>query len=251
MTEETVPVLFSARLNWEELLLLDGRCQEAIQRDIDLVKEGQLIQKRYALTMAGAVFIARVKREAIAKGKLICRHVQMHYCPVTGLKLQYEPTGKKDRWGAKKPDREILVTGYELQDSFVSVKDHPRLGISTVGLDLIRPYLASELRDIPAEVPDKLIGEVCQWVRVKKLKCVCGWHGRETQIVNRNPFWFGKQCPACKERESAQQFTSKLFSDDGYEVVSRVTLEQEAIEAKAEYLLLEKQAHSERRQRVS
>lgn len=247
MQTEPVSVLFSTRLNWQEILLLDGHCREEIQRDIDLVKQAQEIQSRYPIDMASAVFISRAKNEAHKKGKLVCRPVKMHFCPVTGAKSTYLPSKKRDRYGIRKPDIEVLLQGCELKDSFVSVQGYPSLGISLLGLEQIRIYLASEMRDIPAQVPERLIGEPCGWIYEEKLKCVCGWSGRKSFTENRDPFWFGFKCPSCGGRESSSVFTSKLFKQDGFEVVSRTQIELETLEAKNERKAIEENQYAKRK----
>jgi len=211
---------FGAALTPGDLPVPDGVCPPANQAQIDLLKHGQAIAARHGVPPAYGLFAARAVRAAARDGRLTCRPVAMKRCQVTGRM----PAMPRPRRATRdNPDRlpvEMPFWGLELQDGNVSVLNHPSLGVSSEGLELIRPILAEELRAVAAEIPEQLTGEPprYRWLPVVRHEA-CGWEGREGMTKGMDPRWSGPTCPCCGARDS--HYDVRAYRTTGrHEVIS-------------------------------
>ena len=201
-TTERLPeavVGFNLKLTPLDLARLDGSTSPEIQGAVDLLKEGVRISETHEVPLSWGMFAARAVAVAKEKGRLICSKMPMVRCDVTGRRAE-QTTPKRKRNGELPWPQDIPFTGIEVKDSFIRVQNTPHLGFDATALPAMMPILRVELRDVVAEIPEALTGEVPRYVMEKVIRHnTCGWEGPEHQAYTSDPLYGANRrgCPHC------------------------------------------------------
>lgn len=195
------------RLTDEELIVLDGHCQEETQREVEAAKKRLESVRRHAdLPPNVAAFIADVVGVAATDGRLIHQHTGIKFCPVCKKDAGYavhSRSGRFHRKGERNLDRPLAMGAVELRYSFITVARSVVLGCCDGCWRQAQPALAEDLRDVMAEIPASITGRPSRWRRHGNRKCLqCGWTGHEG-LMTRSPTILGDGtypagCPSCK-----------------------------------------------------
>lgn len=140
-----------------DLLALDGRCTPGTQAVVDAQKARNASIARMAmLTPRQAGFVVDVIEEARTKGILACAHAYVRKCRICEADAGYaiarrsSATARKGHPDFNKP---LYLSGREYARRFVFMKGYPTLGCCTSCAALVEPLIASELAEVPTEVP--------------------------------------------------------------------------------------------------
>lgn len=219
---------YQVNLTVTETLLLDGKADPETQKIVDRAKEDLAVQ----VGMDGAspavrTFVADAVREAREHGQLVFRPMSLTYGQYSGRKEGYW-TYSRSRGIHRKGDldysRPRHFAGFDLAQRFIRVQGHAVLGDSLEFLEEARPFLLKALKDVPAELPEKLTGEPPRWKRYDKAHCsACGWVGHEGEMGRSRCVLEGtypSTCPKCGARNGLfQDATIKTGGDLGFVVV--------------------------------
>lgn len=188
----------------DELLVLDGHCSDSVQAAVNDARRRVEARGTYpGLPPAQAGFVADVVAEAEATGRLRFSNCRIDRCRLCGrdagyVKYKSGPRKGQDNYG--KPRR---MAGVELAARLVTVRGHVRLGGCLDCVGTLLPILIEALRDVAAEVPDKLRADGSPIrARYQDRRCrACGWAGHEGQMASA-PTLLGEgtypaACPAC------------------------------------------------------
>jgi hypothetical protein len=197
---------YEVQLTASEIILLDGKVNESIQKLIDHAKEDLVVTSQFSgLSNNVRQFIADVIRAAKTNGKLIFRHKQLLYGSYSGRETEYwthTRSTKQHKKGDIDYKRPKTFNGFELIDSFINIEGSAYLGDSLEFLEQVKPYLKDALNDVVAEIPEQLTGEKPKWKLSYKAKCTkCGWEGTEADMLARPGMMGGTYpggCPKCK-----------------------------------------------------
>lgn len=187
-----------------ELLLLDGKCGESVQKEVDAAKFRATLSTE--LTDRERVFISAVASEARKHGRLLWRCTYISSCPITGERpgyYTYPRSSRTHRKGDPNYSKPIKIRAVELADRFISFEGCVTLGGKEEAVRKLIPQLKVALKDIPCELPAALQpDDAPRYRRHEKVKCSkCGWEGIEAQMGSR-PTLMGNGtypavCPDC------------------------------------------------------
>lgn len=214
----------SVILTDEELAILDGKCSEKIQKEVDAAKSRISAASTYAhLTPLQAGFIADAVSEAKNTGLLVKRGVGLSYCPVckkSGGYAVYKRSSRFHRKGEKDFSKPLTLYGIELADRFVSIKGYASCGCCRECFDTILPDLKKALEGVRAQLPKDL--QTTPFKKFKKMKCnKCGWEGHEGQMRKLPVMFEGYYpggCPSC-EAENRPLGATHIETVSGFVVV--------------------------------
>lgn len=191
------------------LLLLDGKCEPGLQQVIDGIKMAMSI-KTDNISQQEAAMIVEIIEYAKKSGKLNYWKKDISRCPCCSRSDGYDLIKRNSKYkykGQTDYSSPKLFQGFELKDSFMSIKDNIFLGFCASCKDRVLPVLLKNLEGIRVEIPKGLSGRDPAYKKIDIMKCKkCGWEGSEIK-VGLLPTLFGDgyfrgKCPACKAESS-------------------------------------------------
>jgi hypothetical protein len=216
-------VTTSVALTDAELALLNGRCSDKVQAEVNGALARIEAAGRYDLPHDLAGLIADVVTEARNEGRIIHRPARLSYCRWCKTSAGYALFKSGPRRGRRNLNRPLTLSGIEMAVRFVRVENHVRLGACSDCMAIVRPSLITALADVQAEVPDALAAEGRPaWKRYDNRHCtVCDWTGHEGQMGKLRTLigdgWYPGKCPSCGHEDGFG--SRKIESRDGFAVV--------------------------------
>lgn len=208
------------------LLLLDGRVDAATQAEIDAAKHRKSLNAQLgALPPKVAEFVTNAVAEARKSGILIWQSASTNYCGLCGKVggyAKYKRNGRYHRKGQSDHTKPLSFNGIELKESFVRIQNHISLGGCTACVESSVEHLRTALKDVAAELPEKLASG-SRYKRWDRRRCdECGWTGHEGQL-GMLPAWMGGgryrgECPSCGAKN--ELLSSKVKRVEGFELVA-------------------------------
>jgi len=196
--------LYTVKLEAEELVRLDGKVNDKAQAVVDMAKTDITIKQKYEhLSENETAMIARIIATAQEKGRLTYSRVPIRSCPCCKANKGYHKYPRSSRYhrkGDPNHDRPILISGYDLDQGFVTMKYTIFVGYCDDCASRITPVLQDMLSTVRAEIPKALGGS--HYKRFDKKRCdACGWEGHEGEMIKlRTVLGDGKypgECPTC------------------------------------------------------
>lgn len=189
----------------DELTVLDGRCRDEVQDEVDAAHRRIAARGRHPeLASALAGLVADAVAEARLNGRLAWKAKPIDYCPLCGWVGEPARYKSGPRKGEVKLNGQRGMTGgVELAHRFVTIQHHVRLGGCRECVETAEPALREELRGVPAQVPERLRAEgEPKLVRYERRRCKhCGWEGHEGQMGRLLALTGGGtypgECPSC------------------------------------------------------
>lgn len=204
-------------LSDNEAVLLDGQVSDSTQVLVDAAKARIVAVNSYPdLSEREAGFIADVVSEARSELLLAHRCEYIRGCPVCEKDAGYHVrtrTSRNERKGQPDFSKPKLFLAIEFHESFITIKNRVALGCCQDCFNRLKPYLASALKDIKAQIPSVITGHKPTYIRTKKMHCKkCEWLGLEAEMgklpaLMGNGFYPGK-CPSCGAEN--QLFTTNI-----------------------------------------
>jgi hypothetical protein len=213
-------VSFSLKLNPSELAQLDGKCSPDVQETVNLLRKSAQIADKHNVPLSWGMFAAKAVKAAERDGILICRPVSMVRCEVTGKRAERRMI---TRGRDKGLEQDIPFSGFELSDRFIQMQNHPNIGIAGDAISAMSPILIDVLRDVRAEISEKLTGEPPRFKKEKILRHdACDWEGPEHQAFTINKFHLPNTsgCPCCNKSSS---MSFGLLKNTGRSVVTPIS----------------------------
>lgn len=211
----------------DELTLLDGKCSDAVQADVDAAKlRLASVESLGHLTPERAGFVADVVREALKSGRLTFCWRSLRLCDVCKRSDGYAPYKRTSRYRRKgDPDysRPRTFRGVELKHGYVSVQGYARLGCCEDCFNATKASLTEALADIRAEVPEAITGQPPRFRYSENQHCTtCDWKGHELQLgqlptLMGDGYYRGK-CPKCGAEN--RLFLHPIKRVDGFQLVA-------------------------------
>lgn len=211
-----------------ELLILDGRCNGEAQQEVERAKARLDLAARYPDLSEGRVaFVVQVIEEARTSQLLTYQHTMLDRCGWCGKDEGYykhKRSGRYHRAGDIDYSKRRRIAGVELARRFVTFQGHAAAGACKDCIAAAAPALRVELAEIPAELPEALMGEPPRWKRWQNRECAkCGWKGHEGQMRMLPAILGGSYpggCPNCAAENNP--FGARLVKTlDSYTVVPR------------------------------
>src|SRR5262249_35083081 len=138
------------------------------------------------LSKKEAGFVADVMSEAVTELLLAHRCEYIRRCPVCEKDAGFYIRTRNSRNGRKgQPDRTKpkLFPAFEFHNSFITIKNHVRLGCCQDCFARVKPFLAEALKDVKAQIPSLITGHKPTYLRSKKMHCKkCEWVGLESEM---------------------------------------------------------------------
>ena len=209
-----------------ELALLDGRCSDEAQTEVDAAKF-RLEHVKGKDNPQLWEFIADAKRKAATKGKLrFLWTSDAGKCRICGEGGGYHPHPRSSRYH-RKGDANFktpkLTCSVELDPSCVRIVNRVALGCCERCWVEHQPTIAAELVDVKAEIPKSITGVEPKHKCYLRYKCTkCGWEGHEGEMRQlRTVMGDGTYAGGCPKCEAANHlFSSVLTIQPGNEVVA-------------------------------
>lgn len=214
----------SVLLTDEQLLHLDGVCDDDVQQKVDAARNRIEAAKGKDNAELWHL-IADMKTHAEANMKLDCTYKRGRKCRICGTGGGYWPYTRSSRChrrGDPNFDRPKLIEGVDFDTSFVTIKDSIRLGCCRECFEKHRETIVDALKDVRAELPERLTGKLPRYRQYKNRKCTkCGWEGHEGEM-GRVLALIGSgtvpaKCPKCKVVKGI--FGREIDIADGYTLV--------------------------------
>ncbi len=217
--------MFIATLTLAEMLLLDGRCSDKVQEQVDRAKEARAIGERHGLEDGLALFVRDALAEARSAGRLVFQRKPVTRCAYTGRTGEWiRPAQGRARF-PKDPVQQ-LFSAIEVKRAFVVVQHHASIGIDADVFPRVLPALSAELQGVQAEIPEAILGAPSPWRYSDRVKArCCGWTGAALLTeVRRDPHWFGLTCPGCggKHRSMGPVNFDRVIGEHDVVAVSRL-----------------------------
>lgn len=215
-------LLFEVKLTLDELYMLDPTKISDEARSIRLTAIGAHgCALHYGVTEREGLFLQRIRELAIEQKYLYPRACRIDYCRLCdkGPNIVYYQSGRnkgreKSRYGN---------SGYEFKDSSIRVSGHVSCGCCASCLERLLPHIREQVKDIEAEISEKITGHPNKWKRYLNKQCTkCGWAGHEGQMLKERTVmgdgWYPAGCPECKAKNL---FMGQVFvkTGTGYTVV--------------------------------
>lgn len=212
----------SVYLTDTELILLDGKCSEKVQKRVNLAKDRLSLQSILTnIKPEYSSFIADVVNEAKTEKKLIYKSKYIHRCGVCKKSAGYAKYTRSTgyhRKGQENFDKPLIMDGIELAERFVVFKDTAILGCCYDCFKEIKPFLVQELKSVEAELPEALMGVKSKYKKCEIYSCtICNWTGSESQMGFVNAVFEGKykgKCPQCSAKN--EFFSTKIKGTQKY-----------------------------------
>ena len=190
-------------LNDEELVLLDGKCRDDIQIEVNKAKARlNAINENIGDSAAESAFIADVIAEATNNGKLVKRRCHLSSCRLCAKRGGYVRYKSGRNKGANNYSKPTYLNGVELAERFVTCVGSCTLGCCSDCFAKVRPKLAEALLPIKAEIGESITGLRQLYKKSPKVRCKkCEWFGHKEQLGNlRTLIGYGLyrgKCPEC------------------------------------------------------
>lgn len=194
----------------EEVLLLDGKCRESVQHEVELAKSRTAMREKTD-NAAIAAFVVKVAAVATKDKKLIQKSVGLTYCGVCKKSAgyhEYKRTSRYHRKGEPNYKMPKRLSGVDLKCSTIRVDGHASVGCCLSCFCEATPHLVAALEGVDCELPESLRSEGYQPVkRVGVRECTkCGWSGPETEMGQEMTLmgdgYFPASCPKCSAKNS-------------------------------------------------
>jgi hypothetical protein len=191
------------QLTDEELLVLDGRCSEKVQAEVEGARIRQAMQDRLDIPRHLAGFVGDVVAEAQVNGELKLWSKPLNYCRICGKAGGYATFKSGPRRGRPNYNRPLRLPGWELARRFVTIQGSASLGGCDECVQAALPSIREALRDVVAQLPKALRAEGVP-VRTKypNVRCKeCGWEGHEGEVGRLRTLMgdgtYPGKCPSC------------------------------------------------------
>lgn len=208
-----------------ELLLLDGRCSEKVQAQVDAARRRvETVAAMPDLKPALAGLVADVVTEADKTGVVLWRPTRARLCPVCDKRAGYAKYKSGPRRGTENYDKPLTFAAVEMADRFVRIQNHISLGACSECAEEAQPAITAALADVQAQVaPEIAAQDRPTWKRYSRKECPdCGWQGHEGEMRQLRTMMgdgtYPGGCPSC---EFESRFLGQSFTLlDGFDVVA-------------------------------
>lgn len=213
----------SVQLSDDLLLLLDGKGDEILQKQIDAVKNRRELESLHPETNSKqAKLITEIVSRATTNGRLRFNHKSLTSCGVCGKRAGYLKFKSGPRKGQSNYDRPLYMEGVDLDDSFVTIKGHAGLGCCRECWNAIQPLVIESLSGVGAELPERLMGKPQEFKRYDMRECTkCGWIGSERLMGKKRTImgdgFYPASCPSCNV-ENTLFGPTLIKSHEGHEM---------------------------------
>lgn len=190
----------------EEIVLLDGKCGEKAQAEVNAAKlRLAAVAAFVGLDAKYAGFIADAVSLAKTDGRLGVRWEYGTWCRLCKRSAgyaKYKQSGRYHKKGDENRKKPLTMPLIDLRVSFVTIKGHVSMGCCDQCWAIIKPELKKALASVQAQMPESLTGEPPKWRRFDNRQCRrCGWKGHEGQMMRLptlmgDGHYFGG-CPNC------------------------------------------------------
>lgn len=199
-------------LSEDEVLLLDGKVNEDVQKSIDKIKSRRSIENTLDIPEKYKKFVAEKIRVATDTQELrFTQGCKLSSCNICGKKKTYRTytrNTKYHRKGEPNYDRPIDVYGVNL-------------GCCSSCWKEVRPYLGKALEGVEAEISKTITGKDPEYKKYANIECsVCGWEGHEGEMGMLPALMGGSyrgKCPKCGAKNIV--FVTKIKRTKGYTLV--------------------------------
>ncbi len=189
---------YSVNLRYDELILIDGKCSEDIQKVIDLAKE----EHSYGLDPVSNTILA----ESMKSGKLTWRYIKIRCCKCCEDKpsgyYRYSRSSRYHRKGDLNYDSPFSYSGIEPNGGFVRIDG--RSGIcSDCWNNIFLPKLVKYIieNDLPIEIQKNDIAQT-KYIKDEMYKCFnceCEIYasdmGKNRTLMGDG--YYPSECPVC------------------------------------------------------
>lgn len=199
----------SVKLTPAELLLLDGKVSDEVQKEINTVKISNTIDPD--LSESERLMIAELITIAKSKKRLTYSRANISSCPCCktskGYHL-YTRSSRSHRKGDKNYSNPIVFTGFDLDRGVVTMQNYISRGFCGFCEDRVKPELVKQLLMIvdqeKIQLPEALTGVSQKYFVVDKVRCIeCSWEGLEDEMKKLPAMMGGEYfggCPKCEAK---------------------------------------------------
>lgn len=212
-------------LTAEEILVLDGKCQEKTQKEVDQIKqENEAIARHPELSEGRAVMVARIVGAAKTLGVLRVDGVSLDECDACGREAKTKKIRRKDV--------RLPFGGVDLARGFITMQGRANVGCCKECFEAIKGALRQELDGVEAEIDEKVTGISPKWKKWNNRKCnKCGWEGHEGEMgllpaLMGNGDYRG-ECPKCAGKNLPLAFSTVIETRNGFTLVEVPVVIQE------------------------
>lgn len=207
----------------QELIILDGKCSQEVQAEVDAAKSRLQMRERIGSVDSHiADFVADAVAEAKKNGRLIFEHLQLRACKYCKKQAGYWPYARwsrNHRKGAANYDAPKYFYGINVAHRFIIMKGYASLGCCAECWEKAKPILLAELEGMKCELSKYLTGIEPKYRRYDKMKCSkCNWEGHEGQMGKLRTLmgdgWYRGKCPQCGSENSL--FNSVIKPSSGF-----------------------------------
>lgn len=215
-------LLFEVKLTLDELRMLDSTKVSKEVRDKIITASGAHgCALHYGVTEREGLFLQHVRELALDQKYLSPRACRIENCRLCGkgpnIVLYQSGRNKgqeKSRYGNP---------GYEFKESCVRIAGYAACGCCAQCFERLLPHIREQIKDIEAEVSEKITGHPNKWKRYQNRRCTkCGWAGHEGQMLRELTIMGDGHYPAgCPECKVKNLFLGQVFvkTEPGYTVV--------------------------------
>lgn len=221
MSDKTL--LAKVELSAPELMLLDGRCGDAVQAEVDRLKLRLRVAAESGLPEHLSKLVSDIVSEARGNGIIIRRPSRHRRCSYCGKSAGYYKFKSGYRRGEIDPKRPFYLHGFEFAVRFIRVEGSLSLGACEECCATTLDALKANLRGVRSEIPELLRPEGgAAFKRFDKRHCTkCGWLGHEGEM-RKIPTLFGEGyypggCPSCDATNRLGQ--AVIEGAEGFEIV--------------------------------
>lgn len=193
-----------------ELLLLDGRCSDDVQKAVDLAKARSVQAASHPdLTPAEVALLTKVLHEAKTHGRLVWQFRNTRSCSLCDKTYDFHRYKSGPRRGERNTSKPKMHRGVELAPRFVTFQGSVTVGGCVECMERMAPVIAAaiEAEGLRVQLPPRLIAEMPdaqRWVKDPHRECqACGWTGGESEMGKRRTMfgdgWYPAECPSCGE----------------------------------------------------
>ena len=211
-----------------EMLLLDGKCSDKVQKDVNAAKNRLSFQDRVDAPAGVAALVADIVGVAHNKGRLQYRIRKLRTCRVCDKNAghaKYTRNAKWHRKGDLNYDRPLSFSGVDCEPTSSTIKGRANFGCCYECWKVVKSILVDELKNIKAEIPEEISGIPSKWKHYPKKRCLkCEWEGHEGQL-GELPAWMGGTYPGERPKSRAKSLPlgSQVFKTvDGFALEEQV-----------------------------
>lgn len=188
----------------KEMLLLDGKCSDKVQKEINAAKNRLSFECRVDAPAEVAALVADIVGKALNVGRLQYRVRRLRLCRVCGKSAGYAKYARRSKWHQKGDlnyDKPLSFSGIDCEPTSVIIGGRTNFGCCQKCWEYVKPILVVELANIKADIPENISGVPSKWKYHPKRKCLeCKWEGHEGQLGKLPALMAGEypgQCPKC------------------------------------------------------